>query len=146
MEAVLQKADADPTSLILGESFDELVNLPDTVAALAKNRGHDQVVVILDQRLELLGHPSLRGTDLCRSLQITQDHTITHQITSYYLRPPQTTSDHLRSPQIASDHCAGPSGRSTSSRAWSSSCLRTTSARPTWKPCMSALTGSPGKG
>ncbi|KAL3918131.1 MAG: hypothetical protein SGPRY_006131, partial [Prymnesium sp.] len=69
METVLQHSNAHPASRILGENYDELVNLPQSVSELATEHGHDRVIVVLDQRLEIPGEPPLHGTDLCRQLR-----------------------------------------------------------------------------
>lgn len=69
MESVLEFVHADPSSLIMGEQYEELLTLPQTVMSLANARGHDKVIVILDRFLEIHGWPALDGTVLCRHLR-----------------------------------------------------------------------------
>ncbi|KAL1502911.1 hypothetical protein AB1Y20_010984 [Prymnesium parvum] len=72
MQALFTHVGAGEGSLILGEEYDALLQIPRTVAALAKRVGHERVIVVLDQNLELPGHSLLLGSELCR--QLRQDY------------------------------------------------------------------------
>lgn len=69
MEDMIAMLEGDSSSLVLGEKYEDLLNLPPKVALLADSRGHDQVIVMLDECLELRGYPPLRGTNLCKELR-----------------------------------------------------------------------------
>jgi len=62
------KADRE-ASLIVGETYEEAVGVPDLVMTLAERHGHDQVIGVFDQNLTNYHEGEVFGTELCRELR-----------------------------------------------------------------------------
>jgi CheY-like chemotaxis protein len=72
-DALLQSVGADVRSLIVGETYEQLIGLPRTCAEFAVREGPQHVIVILDENMHLPGAPELYGTTLCRELREVHD-------------------------------------------------------------------------
>ena len=69
LEALVKKAEGASDSLVVGGKYGELEALPATIARLASEHGDEGVVVVLDENLELYGHPRIKGSEMCKQLR-----------------------------------------------------------------------------
>ena len=69
LEALVKKAEGAADSLVGGGNYGELEALPATIARLASEHGDEGVVVVLDENLELYGHPRIKGSEMCKQLR-----------------------------------------------------------------------------
>ena len=67
--SVVKKAEGASDSLVVGGKYGELEALPATIARLASEHGDEGVVVVLDENLELYGHPRIKGSEMCKQLR-----------------------------------------------------------------------------
>ena len=69
-EVLISSAAADEDeSVILGETFTDVMGLPDRLCELAGRVGHDKVVAILDQNLDQYDEGHFTGCEICRVLR-----------------------------------------------------------------------------
>ena len=68
LEALVKKAEGASDSLVVGGKYGEFEALPATIARLASEHGDEGVVVVLDEH-RAVGHPRIKGSEMCKQLR-----------------------------------------------------------------------------